>query len=581
MSSLSFFRAALVLCVGLVFAPNLHAQNITQSETLLRTAESAFLAKDAAKAESVLSTIPGGTLDPGQVARGQMLRAEIALSRKLPQAALRVLPANSSNVPEQAPRMEALRARIQFEIGDAAAAVRTLVARERYLRDAATLAENRERIWNGLIATPVASSDYVQLGVQDSVARGWLELAWLMQQGARAQALSDWSRRYQNHPGAAKAGLVRGAPETAVAPSMPAANPSAYAYAPASISGGYALLLPLSGSLAAAGAALRDGFLYAYWSDPEPRPPVRIYDAGSSAAQAVAAYESALREGAGLVVGPLVKEGVAAVAQRATGAVPIVALNYLDGVAAPRGMFQLGLAPEDEAAAVAERAAIEGRTRSLLLIPANDWGGRVGAAFAARMQALGGSVIESARYPSGAQDYGTALKTLLNLDSSEARHRSLNAVLGKNTEFEPRPRGDADFIFVAAGAEDARTLMPQLPFFRGGDLPVYATSAAYSGSTGKELEGMRFCDMPWMIDAAGDWADARTQARTLFPQATSAQPRLFALGTDAFRLSRQLARGGAIEMDGAGGRLLSGADGRVVRRLSCAQISGGRLRNLQ
>lgn len=549
------------------------------AERVLREAEAA--ANNPARAEQLLSTLPSSALDSTQRMRAQILRAEITLARALPEAALRMLPATSADVPQFAPRIERLRAQALFATGDAAGAVRALVARERYLRDATALAENRERIWSGLIATPVAASDYAQLAAQDAMTRGWLELAWLMQQGAKPAALGNWVQRHPGHPGAAKAGLVRGGDSVAAIPHAQPQTQTPPVYAPAPAGGAYALLLPLSGSLAGAGMALRDGFLAAWWSAPEPRPPIRIYDSGGGVGQALAVYEQALREGAGLIVGPLLKDGVAAIAQRGNPPVTVIALNYVDAGAVPAGIVQLGLAPEDEAAAAAERAVAEGRTHALVLTPGNDWGQRVTSAFSQRLQQLGGQVIETARYPTGSKDYGPALKLLLNLDASEARHRSLGAVLGKNSEFEPRPRGDADFFFAAARAEDARVLLPQLDFFRGGALPVYATSVSYPGSAGPELEGLHFCDMPWMIDAAGDWAEARARARALFPEAMAKQPRLMALGGDAWRLAQQLGRGGALDVDGASGRLLSGRDGRVVRRLGCARIVNGRVLALQ
>lgn len=546
------------------------AKTAAEVESLLRAAEAAVTAREPAKAEAFLSNLPVGSLDQSQSVRAQIARAEITLTRSLPAAALRILP-DAAQYPSFAINIERLRAQALFATGDTLGAVAALVSRERYLRDPAAVADNRERIWNGLIATPLAPSAYARATTQDAITRGWLELAWLMQQGAKAPALQVWVQRHPGHPGVDKVRLVRSSEQQAIAPlaqAGPAPLPSGRAYA---------LLLPLSGSLAGAGAALRDGFLAAWWAAPEPRPPVRVYDSGGSATTSLAAYEQALREGAGLIVGPLVKDGVAALAQRGSLPVTVIALNYMDAGTAPAGMVQLGLAPEDEAAAAAERAVAEGRGRALVLTPASDWGQRVTGAFSSRLQQLGGQVIETARYPSGSQDYGPSLKTLLNLDASVARNRALDAVLGQNTEFQPRPRGDADFFFVGARAEDARVLLPQLDFFRGGALPVYATSLAYSGKATPELEGLRFCDMPWMIDAAGDWAEARARARALFPEALTRQPRLFALGGDAFRLAQNPGGGAAIDIDGASGRLLGGRDGKIVRRLGCARIVNGRV----
>ena len=73
-----------------------------------------------------------------------------------------------------------------------------------------------------------------------------------------------------------------------------------------------ALLLPLSGRAEAFGVAVRDGFIAAYLQqNAAGRPQLKIYDV---AAESVAsAYNRAIADGAGFVVGPLLKDEVAAV----------------------------------------------------------------------------------------------------------------------------------------------------------------------------------------------------------------------------------------------------------------------------
>ena len=51
---------------------------------------------------------------------------------------------------------------------------------------------------------------------------------------------------------------------------------------------------------------------------------------------------------------------------------------------------------------------------------------------------------------------------------SDARGEDLAAMLGTPLEFEPARRTDADLIFRAARADDARALRPQLRFFISG-----------------------------------------------------------------------------------------------------------------
>lgn len=537
-------------------------------EYLLSAAEAAMAGNDAPRAERLLSRIPPGSLETLQLVRLQLVRSEILLARNRPSEALAGLPADPSRTAALAPRVEMLRARALFRLGDTPAAVRTLVQRERLLgSNAAAMAENRDAIWAGLTATPLASDASQRFAAEDSMTRGWLELGWLLQQRGGAR-FDEWQRRFPGHPGAARIGGVQ-----QINPNYASAAP-AYTAAPGRA---YALLLPLSGPHAASAEVVRDGFMSAWLAAAGDKPAIRIYDAGASAEAAVSAYHTALRDGAALIVGPLRKEGVAAIAALGPPPVPVLALNYLDANAAPANLLQFGLAPEDEARAAAERAWADGRRRAATLTPASDWGERALIAFNTRLQELGGASVAAARYGGGDSDFSPAVKALMSLEASESRHKALTAILGSNTEFEPRRREDLDFIFVAARASDARLILPQLRFHRAGALPVYSTSLIYDGD-GSDLSGPRFCDMPWMIEPQGAWAQPRAEALELFPARMREAPRLFAFGADAARLARLIERGelrAGSDVAGATGTLSLRGDGSVLRRLGCAQLVDG------
>src|SRR5258705_136156 len=73
--------------------------------------------------------------------------------------------------------------------------------------------------------------------------------------------------------------------------------------------------------------------------------------------------------------------------------VPVLALNYLpSGVAAGPGLFQFGLAIEDEAQAIAERVYEDGFPRVAIVQSDLDWSGRAAESFRSQFVRLGGSV---------------------------------------------------------------------------------------------------------------------------------------------------------------------------------------------
>lgn len=361
-----------------------------------------------------------------------------------------------------------------------------------------------------------------------------------------------------------------------------AGTPAPTAALPALPSGaGLALILPLTGSLASTAEAIRDGFLAAYLKSGG-HMPVRLYDSGSGNDSAVNAYQQALREGAGFIVGPLRKESITAIAAQGQMRVPVLALNYLDETArVPANFFQFGLAPEDEARAIAEQAVAQGEKRAIALVPQTEWGDRVLAAFDKRLRELGGGVLKSARYKPGAVDYGDMIQDLLNLQSSQGRHNALTSIIGSKSEFEPRRRDDIDFILMASRSSEGHMIWPQLRFYRATGLPVYATSLVYNGVADNELNGVRFCDMPLMLQADSSWAGVRNDAADL--PSIKTQPRLFALGYDAYNLvslmqAGKMDTGAAIPS--ATGSLLMKPTGAIARVLGCAQFREGGIKTV-
>jgi hypothetical protein len=359
-----------------------------------------------------------------------------------------------------------------------------------------------------------------------------------------------------------------------VNPAPPAPGGAAVAGLPAAQGGPpqrVALLLPLSGSQAAVGEAVRDGFLAAHLASADPRPEILILDEGQP--DPAGAYRAALAAGANAIVGPLLKDSVAQVATLA-GTTPTLALNYLDAAsAAPAGFFQFALAPEDEAQQVAEQAGWQGQLRAIALAPNTEWGRRVLGSFVRRLEELGGTVLGYRLYDPAATDFTADIQQLLLLDESRGRERALSAFLGRSLDFEPRRRGDLDFIFLAANPGAGRLIRPQLRFLYAGDVPTYATSAIFQPGTGGEedLDGIMFADAPVLLASTREARELRTTIARRWPPGAQSRMRLYAMGHDAWKLTMTLASLPA-EFDGLSGRLYADPQGRIHRRLNWARF---------
>jgi outer membrane PBP1 activator LpoA protein len=345
-----------------------------------------------------------------------------------------------------------------------------------------------------------------------------------------------------------------------------------------------AVLLPLSGRNSALGAQIREGVLAAYFAEPQSmRAPLRFYD---TARQTVAeAFAAATQGGAVSIIGPLSRDEViaAATSAAAPGAPSVIALNALPtGQATPTNLRQFALSPEDEARAVARRALAEGHRRAIALVPSGDWGARVLDAFREELEAGGGAMLGTETI--AGRDLGNAAQSLLRIDASIARHRRIQSVLDTPLAFQPRRRADVDLIFMPGTAATLRQWRPQLRFQGAGDIPAYATSEAFDGRAGDELQGIIFPDIDWMIAPQAPLVAALRSATDNTLNDTAQRSRLFALGHDAWLLHAALRAGrspsSAAPLAGVIGTLFVDENGRVQRSLRFARIDDGQLKLL-
>jgi hypothetical protein len=321
----------------------------------------------------------------------------------------------------------------------------------------------------------------------------------------------------------------------------------------------------LSGRSEAAGVAVRDGFVAAYYDyGSADRPRLHIYDV--AARDAPSSYLQALTDGCDFVVGPLTREEVAALASVADGRATTLALNFLpDGVQVPDRFYQYALSPEDEARLAARRVFADGRTSGVTLSPQSDWGRRVQAAFAEEFSAAGGQLVDQADYPPSTADFNELLRRLLQTTGQRGS----------------AARADAQFIFVAAQPVHGRLIRSQLRFNYASALPMYTTSDVFDGASqgNFDLDGVIFPDMPWVLDPYGPSAAARDAAERAWPGRSNSLGRLHAFGYDAFRMIGELRRlrgNGSSPLPGLTGRLSVDTEGRVRRELDWAQVVNGK-----
>ncbi|MEO7251725.1 MAG: penicillin-binding protein activator [Arenimonas sp.] len=317
-----------------------------------------------------------------------------------------------------------------------------------------------------------------------------------------------------------------------------------------------AVLLPMSGSLAPAGASVRDGFLAAYYAENRRRPVVKFYDSQGSAGGAQAAAAKALADGAQMIVGPLTRDEVNAVAAQADHGPPMISLNR--GAQSPaRGSTSFALLPDEEGAAAANRLLDRGLASALVFSNRSDNAQRAVAAFRDSLRKRGASIALDAAVPDAAPDLNAQLTALL---ASPAPPKA---------------------VFLAMDAAQARALVAQLKLSPAAGLPRIATSQILSGANARadvELDGIEYPELPWLLNQVSDLPEPATLSRTLASARGPAQ-RLFAFGADAWKLVayyERLYNDPSFSMRGATGALRIDVAGPVQRIPAWAVFSGGR-----
>lgn len=307
-----------------------------------------------------------------------------------------------------------------------------------------------------------------------------------------------------------------------------------------------ALLLPLDApAFRPAADAVRLGFLAAMSAEGSPLDAV-VRSTDASDASVLAAYDAAVEAGTRVIVGPMTRSAVAALARRGGIAVPTLALNQTEGgLPAPASLYTFSLGADTEARYIARLAWSDTMRIAGVVNAATPIDQRSRDAFVDEWLALGGRITE-------------AIEVGRETDAAQLR--------------EALDRDPPHFVFLAAGGDRARILRP----FLGGQTPVYTTSQANTTDDplkNLDMNGVRLADMPWLVRP-----DDPNVARYPRPAGVEGDlTRFYAFGIDAYRVAARLVAGErAFAFDGVTGKITVLDTGAVERRPIAATFRDGR-----
>lgn len=524
------------------------------------------------RAFELLSTLNTRQLELDLAAEILLLRAQYLVNNARYDEALNILTIERFDSLPQLPiglqkQLRFMRAQSHEARSDFNAAIRERVLADPLL-NASEESQNHEQIWQDLLALPVAELRSLAENEIIYAFQGWYELgivgkAYQYNLDRQLVELNNWQRTWLRHPAANELPLTLQLVE-----SMAAQRPNQIA-----------LLLPLNTT---AGVIIRDAFMSAYLNVQSfggQVPDIRFYDT-SNTDNIIELHNQARLDGAGMIIGPLLRQHVSQLQSIRNLGVPTLALNNIDGVRpASNQLYQFALSPESEARQLARKAWDDGHRQAAILSPLNTSGDtyqRKMDSFIEEWTALGGQVVAQERY---ANNYTRSIEELLDLSDSENRKEEISDIINASVEFSQRRRQDVDFIFLIAEPLAARQINPSLGYLYAGNIPVYATQDVYSGLNrtleNVDLNGIIFGESPWLLSQEDE---LKMAAQLLFPQTSAQNLRLQAFGIDAFRLYpriRQLQTGATNAFVGATGVLSLDEDNRITRQLNWARMQDG------
>ncbi|WP_185968038.1 penicillin-binding protein activator [Thalassotalea sp. PS06] len=338
------------------------------------------------------------------------------------------------------------------------------------------------------------------------------------------------------------------------------------------------VIIPLSGREASIGQAIQRGLLAAYQKNDNQR---KLSFIDSNSATMTEISQQLMLTPPDFVIGPLLKQKVDAYI--ATEQVlmphtwPTLLLNLPEQQQLGDKHYVFSMRPEDEAKQAAFTLFHKGYQHPVILSQDSSLGKRLADTFQNQWFLQSGNTPQVIYYQTS-KEMEQAVKNALDVNLSKERIFLMRNRMNENLEAEPRNRRDIDMIYIFASADDARLLKPYVdvnisPFAKA--IPIFASSRSHNinrdKNTSRDLNGLTFTEIPWLLPKQARAQDLSEQARELWPTSSSTMQRLYAMGIDSMNLVDKvqvMAKNPAQHHRGETGTLQMDSDKVISRSLS-------------
>lgn len=559
-------------------------QALRRNQYLLQAAELANTAQQCQHVHSVLAPIYP-LLDSEQLAQAKLYRAQCVHPNDTYQTRLALLeaPTSSSLIQQQQWHAKAV---IYEALFDARNAVNAHVTSQDY---------DINYVWR--LAQKIPGEQLQLIG--NSEIDGFIRLTKILREHALnqyelASQLTQFQYQFPNHP------LVKHLPSEIIG-LLQIRNNTAQRVA---------VLLPLTGRLAAQAQQIKQGVVAAYLASQSQQQgyeqmieSLYFVDTNTQTDEALIA---AIAE-ADLIIGPLLKPKLELILPYIKPNQQLLGLNRLDtdslvpqlDVPASTEFLPntslsnhtfFALSPEDEAEQIAELMFTQQYQQPILIHAPDRTATRMAEAFTARWQSLTQHTSTITLSFSDNKSMRKAIGDALGVQQSRDRISILERYLGQEMFSVTRNRKDIDAFVVFANAKQTELINPMIEAsistFSDEIQPVFASSRSYNHKLNKnslrDLQNVIFIDMPWLLDDTLN-VELLAQYETVFSEASTAQKRLFAFGYDALNLIgkiQPLQKVQGLLLPGLTGSLAINDKNQVTRTLPRAKITTRQIERL-
>ncbi|GAA59135.1 LppC putative lipoprotein [Pseudoalteromonas sp. BSi20652] len=430
-----------------------------------------------------------------------------------------------------------------------------------------------QNLWSNL--TQLSSYALERFNRGTVIQQGWVNLGLYHQVYAGSgveldQAINNWRRRYVGHP----AGAI-----------LPKKDEIFTELAPVNIER-LVVLFPQSGPNERLGDALKAGALAAL--DKQNINEAIFIDENLTTEEIASQLEQIKPD---FIIGPLLKANIDKLANAKTLIdTPVLHLNTFDGDRISLQHYFFALNPEHEVEQALEHFLAMGYQKPMLLAPNNANGQRLVDYFNMQWQRYSETKPQTGFY-NDKKDMPDTITSLLEVDKSKQRIKTIEALFRQEVENETRSRSDIDVIYILGDAIETRLIKPYLDVnvsTFANRIPLYASSKSHSkqiDSTDKgDLNGLYFTELPWMLGSQVEHQGLRKQYNSLWPDQADISQRLFAMSYDAVSVLhdiRQLSVSLDNQFSGLSGKLSVNSNGHIERTLDWAQYTNRLIKPVQ